>query len=339
MQFAKWWLASFVLAMTFSAQVSIAQSDPNVHIESSEITELFRRLDRRASWKLIKRQPLAFDTYHPQGLTRVGELFYLSTVQKPTRTDNAANGSAANPQATAGQGFLITYDDSGQEVRRSGVGEGSLYHPGGIDRDEQYIWVPVAEYRPDSSTIIYRVEINSLKAETLFRISDHIGAVVRDPIENRLIGFSWGSRRIYAWQLDDSHQLHSAQRTAPSQTSEHSLQESSVTAGNDYQLLSQHYIDYQDCQTVGNRLAICSGLANYRQPGGGKYSLGGIELFDLATLKPVHQIPVDIFTEGPAARVITQNPCYVESVAGALRFHFVPEDNVSHHLIYEVRPR
>ena len=34
-----------------------------------------------------------------------------------------------------------------------------MYHPGGIDYDGRHIWVPVAEYRPNSRSIIYRVPV------------------------------------------------------------------------------------------------------------------------------------------------------------------------------------
>ena len=38
------------------------------------------------------------------------------------------------------------------------LGEGDMYHPGGIDFDGTNVWVPVAQYRPNSSAIIYRVD-------------------------------------------------------------------------------------------------------------------------------------------------------------------------------------
>ncbi len=37
-------------------------------------------------------------------------------------------------------------------------GDGAMFHPGGIDFDGQFIWVPVGEYRPDSRSIVYRVD-------------------------------------------------------------------------------------------------------------------------------------------------------------------------------------
>jgi Family of unknown function (DUF6454) len=34
------------------------------------------------------------------------------------------------------------------------LGEGSISHAGGIDCDGKWIWVPTAEYRPNSRAII-----------------------------------------------------------------------------------------------------------------------------------------------------------------------------------------
>ena len=33
-----------------------------------------------------------------------------------------------------------------------------MYHPGGIDYDGRHIWVSVAEYRPNSRSIVYRID-------------------------------------------------------------------------------------------------------------------------------------------------------------------------------------
>ena len=51
------------------------------------------------------------------------------------------------------------------------LGEGTIYHPGGIDYDGTYIWVPVAEYRPNSRSIVYRVDPDTMKATEMLRVS------------------------------------------------------------------------------------------------------------------------------------------------------------------------
>ena len=81
------------------------------------------------------------------------------------------------------------------------IGEGTIYHPGGIDYDGRHLWVPVAEYRPNSRSIIYRVDPVTMKAEEMFRFPDYIGAIVHDTDDHSLHGVSWGSRRFYRWTL------------------------------------------------------------------------------------------------------------------------------------------
>ena len=48
-------------------------------------------------------------------------------------------------------------DKAGNLVADLPLTEGAMYHPGGVDYDGRDIWVPLAEYRPDSHAIVYRV--------------------------------------------------------------------------------------------------------------------------------------------------------------------------------------
>ncbi len=56
--------------------------------------------------------------------------------------------------AGAGVGHLFKMDLAGHLLADLTLGEGTIYHPGGIDYDGKDIWVPVAEYRPNSRSII-----------------------------------------------------------------------------------------------------------------------------------------------------------------------------------------
>ena len=55
------------------------------------------------------------------------------------------------------------------------LGEGTIYHPGGIDFDGKFIWVPVAEYRPNSRSIIYRADLARFRETILFLMKDCCG--------------------------------------------------------------------------------------------------------------------------------------------------------------------
>ena len=60
----------------------------------------------------------------------------------------------------------------------------------------------MAEYRPNSRSIVYRVDPETMKAEEMFRFADHVGGLVHDTDSKSLHGVSWGSRRFYRWALD-----------------------------------------------------------------------------------------------------------------------------------------
>lgn len=98
---------------------------------------------------LVDSIVLDFPSYHTQGLTKVGSHYFLTAVkikrwpQKyPTPVDKFDRDTGE------GKGFLFKFDENGKLIGKTQIGEGSSYHPGGIDFDGNYIWIPVCEYRP-----------------------------------------------------------------------------------------------------------------------------------------------------------------------------------------------
>ena len=171
-------------------------------------------LTRASSWTLAAAIPLGFPAYHPQGLVKVGDTFHMTAVDK------------------AGLGHLFKIDASGRLLADLKLGEGAIYHPGGIDYDGTAIWVSVAEYRPDSRSIVYRVDPLTMKAAEVFRFADHIGAIVHNTDDHTLHGVSWGSRRFYRWTLDRGGRVTNA----------------GVPPVELRTLNRSHYVDYQDCR-------------------------------------------------------------------------------------------
>ena len=96
-----------------------------------------------------------------------------------------------------GQGHLIEVVRDGntvREERRLLLGAGLVYHPGGLATDGKHIYVPVSEYRPDSSCRIYRVDAETLEVlgePVIF--PDHIGALSVDAKRKRVFGMSWAA--------------------------------------------------------------------------------------------------------------------------------------------------
>jgi hypothetical protein len=212
--------------------------------------------------------------------------------------------------AGRGVGHLFKIDQTGGLLADLRLGEGPIYHPGGIDYDGTHIWVPVAEYRPDSRTIVYRVDPAAMTATERFRVADHVGAIVHDTGAGMLHGVSWGSRRFYRWTLDGAEQG----RT----------------------LNPSHYLDYQDCKFAGSARMLCTGVTEIRRASEvSPFRLGGIDLIDLADGRPLHQVPVLLWTAGGLD--MTHNPAWIEPHGSGLRAYFMPEDDRSTLYIYDVR--
>lgn len=288
----------------------------------SPVADRFGALTRNSQWQLVSTVPLGFPTFHPQGMVKVGDRIFLSSVEiiEPTERYPAPR-DGLDRSAGVGRGHLFELDLEGNLVREVVLGEGDIYHPGGIDFDGESLWVPVAEYRPDSHAIIYRVDPETLDATEILRFPDHLGGVVHATDAGTLNAVSWGSRRLYRFALDEDLSVINGSEPP---------EELRV-------LNPSHYIDYQDCHYLAAGQALCSGLVNYRQtPDGPVFALGGIELVDVATGRPVHQVPVQQWTEN--GLVMTQNPFWAEATEGGLRFYFIPEDDSSRLFVYDVTP-
>ncbi|BFT72910.1 DUF6454 family protein [Paenibacillus sp. P36] len=270
----------------------------------------FRNLKRSTKWVLKNQIELQFNNYHSQGMVRIGDFFYMSSVELiewPIRYDQPNQSYDRTPGK--GVGHLFVFDRQGNLVKETSFGEGDMYHPGGIDFDGTHIWVSVAEYRPHSQSIVYKIDPLTLKAEESFRVQDHIGGLVREGQNGKLIGNSWGSRKFYVWD-SCGRQLLDKENT-------------------------NHFIDYQDGQYVGDGKMIVSGISELVNPSSKSkpYELGGLALIDLFTLETLHEIPITEFS--PQGHVITRNPVFLEIAGETIRLYAVPDDNDGSMLIYE----
>lgn len=286
----------------------------------SVVAERVMKLTRDAAWKPVTSIPVDFPTYHPQGMVKIGDTFYVTSVEikVPTRRfPKPVDGYDRDPGQ--GIGHLFKIDKAGKLLADLPLGEGTMYHPGGIDFDGTSIWVPVAEYRPNSRSIIYRVDPVRMQATEVFRFADHIGALVRNTDENTLHGVSWGSRRFYRWTLDNQG------RGTNADVPPDKLRMTNIS----------YYVDYQDCKYAGGRRMLCSGVTELRQrPDAAPFRLGGLDLVDLSGGQPLHQVPVLLWTADGLD--MTHNPVWIEPTSTGLRGYFMPEDNTSSIYIYDV---
>lgn len=282
--------------------------------KDSALVAAITKTTRSTPWTVTRKIKLNFPTYHPQGLARVGDRLFLSSVEileAPVRYPEPVGGYDRTPGK--GRGHVFVLDLNGNLQRDIVLGEGDMYHPGGIDVDGRSLLVPVAEYRPNSRAVVYRIDLASLTVRPAFRVSDHVGGVVADPVTHQIYGVSWGSRTFYTWtgtgrQLDRRTNAH-------------------------------HFIDYQDCAYTERRMMACTGITEYVNAAGAKFELGGIALIDLRSLQVRHEVPFQQYSS--AGHVATRNPVHLEADGRILRVWAAPDDGEetagTEILVYETR--
>lgn len=295
-------------------------------------TKLFRLMGKNTIWKPVASVPVNWQTFHTQGMVKIDRTLYVSAVEvlEPTQRDPAVSTDALYDRSIdrspgKGRGWLFQFTLEGQLLARVELTDGLRYHPGGIDFDGKNLWVPVAEYRPNSSAVVFRVDPRTMVADRVLSENDHIGGVVFNRATGRLHGVSWGSRRLYSWDLD--RRPHHGKPAAPAWVAN-----------------PQFNIDYQDCHYQGVQYMLCGGVGGYASPLG-SFAFGGLGLLDLRTHRLEHEIPVNLFVDegaGPKATLaLTHNAFWLEpNLDGkSMRGYFMAEtDNQAELLIYDAIP-
>jgi len=138
---------------------------------------------------LIQQVPLQFATYHVQGLELTEQFYFVTSVDKEQK-----------------RGWLFKIDRQNANLNsKLELTDSTLIHPGGLQFDGHYLWIPNAEYKSQGRTMIYGVEPDSLEICTSFPVDDHIGAIASDG-KNLLYGVNWDALHFYTWDFD-GHQL------------------------------------------------------------------------------------------------------------------------------------
>lgn len=278
-------------------------------VQAQTLPDKFKQLSYATSWQKVAAIPLNFSAYHPQGMVKIDNYFFLSSVEVTQAPRNGSSGE--------GIGHLFKLDSTGKLISSINLGEGAVYHPGGIDYDGESIWIPVAEYRPDSKSIIYKVNPNTLAIKEIMRYPEHIGGIVHNTEAHKLLGISWGSRNFYQWPVNSKDKASNTE-----------VPPDKLRIPN-----PSFYIDYQDCHYVGQQMMLCSGLQKYSN-GTQIIRLGGIDLISLKDYRPIHQVPIRLWS--PTALPMTNNPFWLESTAKGIRTYFIPDDDKAATLfIYE----
>lgn len=159
-------LGGWLLALVNSAwcQTSTGGAEPLVGLEMAE------------HW------PIEHATHHVQGLAATPDWFWITSVDRATRS-----------------GWIYQFDRATRRVvaeRR--IERGEQFHPGGVQLQGKSLWVPVAEYRPRSSSTVLRLDAQTLAEEAAFAVEDHLGAIAADG-KGTLWAVNWDSRAFYVF--------------------------------------------------------------------------------------------------------------------------------------------
>ncbi len=231
------------------------------HSRDTALATAFGAVDRNTAWQQTSKLKLNFPTFHTEGIAFAGDRIFLSSVEiiEPTvKYPTPQNGYDRSPGK--GIGHLFVMDRQGNLQKDLVLGEGDMYHPGGIDFDGTNVWVPVAQYRPDSSTIVYRVDTSNLAGPPAVRGHRPLrrGGTRQDhrPPRRQHLGIAT---------------LRGVER----------IGQTAATWDN-----ANFFVDYQDCQYVPNgqdalrwRHQPAPDPHRRRQPA--TYELGGLALIDL----------------------------------------------------------
>lgn len=130
--------------------------------------------------RLIEIVSLQSPAYHVQGIDTDGARIWTTSVDTANR-----------------RGLLNEYSLKGERIRSVEIQDGDRFHPGGFALQGASLWIPVAEYRATSTSVIQKRNKHTLTVEFTFRVQDHIGCLAAT--SDLLIGCNWDSRDFYVW--------------------------------------------------------------------------------------------------------------------------------------------
>lgn len=132
---------------------------------------------------------IEYATHHVQGLCVTDESFWVSSV------DRAAK-----------RGYIYRVDRKSLKVAAEReLVDGSHIHPGGMQLRDGVLWVPLAEYRPRSSTTVVCLDSETLQTKRSFAVADHLGAIAV-AADGALYGANWDTKQFYVFDAEGKEQ-------------------------------------------------------------------------------------------------------------------------------------
>lgn len=131
--------------------------------------------------QLVGAEVLKGQVFHIQGLALTPDRIFVTSVDK-----------------AAQRAYLHVFDRAnGQLLRQIDLTDGPRCHPGGISISGGLLWVPVAEYRPDSTSVLIALDTATLTEQRRIPVGDHLGFVAASP--RGLVAGNWNSKLLYVF--------------------------------------------------------------------------------------------------------------------------------------------
>jgi hypothetical protein len=225
------------------------------------------------------------ELFHVQGLALEARRIWVTSVDEKRR-----------------RGYLHEFDRrTGKLLRRIDLTDGPRYHPGGISIAGRSIWVPVAEYRANSSAILVEVDADSLQIRRTIPVADHLGYVAASG--RHLVAGNWDSRLIHILDAKTGERVRTVQN--PSATR------------------------YQDMKFVGGQLVAGGSLTLWS---------GAVDWIDWPSMKVTRTLRAGAI--GPIRPVGRGGPYTGEGMAIEGRdLYVVPEDGPSRMFHFRLEDR
>ena len=85
----KWFLVS--LATLLTGCTTMTASDDRMAGAGSTLSDRVKQLSRGTTWRPVTSIPAQFDTQHPQGMVKIGDSLFISSVEITTPTQRSRN--------------------------------------------------------------------------------------------------------------------------------------------------------------------------------------------------------------------------------------------------------
>jgi Family of unknown function (DUF6454) len=211
--------------------------------------------------RLVGALKLEGELFHVQGLELDGRRIWVTSVDEKNR-----------------RAYIHEFDRrTGKLRRRLELTDGAKYHPGGISMSGGSIWVPVAELRPNSTTVLVEIDANSLRIRRKIHVADHLGCVAASG--STLVAGNWDSKLLYIFDLNDTARVRIVPNPSPTHYQDMKFVDGQLVAGGSLTLWSGA-VDWIDWPSMELRRTLRAGAIGPVRPlgRGGPYTGEGMAI-------------------------------------------------------------